>query len=267
MSKQQINQFLQSLSIQTRVIKALIRREYITLSGKSGFGFLMLLGEPFVVMSFVMGFVSYSRLHTKTTFPIFDFVISGWGIQWICRYPLQRMGGAIIGNASFLYHKNIKVLDILISRSILMISAAMLSLSVIFVLYLMLFHTGEFYDILYILAALLYTLWYTLVICVFAGLLSAYTTLGDKVPILLSILQVFITGSFFMVTWIPETYRTAILALPLVNATEMMRYGFYGDKIRCIYSVPYMLFHVLCFTYITVRLVYIMPKKRSLQLE
>ena len=44
------NPFLSSLAIQIRVVKALIRREYITLSGKSGLGFLMLFGEPLVVM-------------------------------------------------------------------------------------------------------------------------------------------------------------------------------------------------------------------------
>lgn len=267
MEQTRYQQFRASLTVQIRVIKALIRREYITLSGKSGFGFVLLFGEPFIVMLFVMGIVAHSKMHSKMSFPVYDFVVSGWGILWLCRYPLQRMGGVIIGNASFLYHRNIKIFDILIARTILMLSASLMSFVLIFIGYILIVPTLEIYNFSYILISLFFTCWYTISICLLTGMLTGYCFLAEKVAPLVALVHVFISGSFFMVSWLPKSYQKIALLSPLIDATEMMRYGFYGDKVLCLFDIPYTIAFNLFLTFFTLRLTYVMTKTRNLILE
>lgn len=267
MNNPEHHSFRRSLSVQMRIIQALIRREYITLSGKSGMGFLILFGEPFMIMLFVMIIIAHNRLHAKLSFPIYDFVLSGWGIMWLCRYPLQRMGGAILGNASFLYHRNIKILDILISRSFLMLSASVVSFVLIFILYLLIVPSIEIYQPLYIALSLFYTCWYTLCICIIFGGLAGYSSLGDKFPILIAIIHVFISGSFFMVAWLPPNMQRIALLSPLIDMTEIMRYGFFGDRVPCMFDIPYITMANLALTFIALRLTYVLSKTKNVILE
>jgi len=261
------NPFLSSLAIQIRVVKALIRREYITLSGKSGLGFLMLFGEPLVVMLFVMIMVGRSKIHATTDFPAYDFIISGWGILWLARYPIQRMGGALLGNASFLYHRNIKIFDILAARTLLMMGASVTSFVIIFILYMAISPSISIYNVYYIFFSFAYVEWYTFNICIITGILTGYTFLGDKVSILMSIIHLFASGAFFMVTWLPQEIQGYVLLSPLVDATEMMRYGFYGDKVECLFSISYMLCFNLFMSYFCLRRTYVLTKTRSLILD
>ena len=49
-----------------------------------------------------------------------------------------------------------------------------------------------------------------------------------------------ISGFAFMVSWLPLKYQGLALKLPMVNGCEMIRDGFFGNVIRCRYSVPYL---------------------------
>lgn len=243
-------QFLRSLAIQWRVLSALVRREFITLSNRRGSGLLMLFGEPFVIMIFIMGLVTHGHMKSLSSFPVLPFVLSGWGGMWLCRYPIQRMSGVMIGNASFLYHRNIKPLDIMIARTVVMLFAAAFSFIVIFCIYLGLEQNATFHNPLHIFCAFLFMIWYTFFMSILAIALSSYTITGEKTCILIAVLHVFITGAFFMVVWLPKSYQTFMLIFPMVHATEMMRDGFFGDIVECEYSIPYLFITNLLLTYI-----------------
>lgn len=247
-------EFRNALKIQIRVQKALIRREFIAMNGRQGLGFLMLFAEPLVIMAFLMTLGVFRNVpHMGAGFPVFSFVISGWGVMWLCRYPIQRVGAAIVANLSFLAHRQITVLDLVFSRCLLMVAAVMVSLSFIYLIFITFLVDSRCNDSGIIMLGLLFALWYSFVSSVLAVAVSSYTILGSKFIILFAASHIFITGAFFMVDWLPLRYQGLILLFPMVHATEMIRDGMFGNLIKCHYNIAYTSIFLLVYTYFSFR--------------
>ncbi len=257
------SQFSRDLRVQIRVIKALVKREFIALYGRRGLGFLMMFAEPLVIMGVVMGIVAYSRLRQPSTFPVLSFVLTGWGIMWMCRYPVQRMSGVLRANASFLYHRQITVLDIFFGRTILSIFSTLVSFVLLFLLNQALLGDFSFHDPMAIVVSLLLVIWYTAGMCLLCALLSSYTPLGDRIILVVAAGHIFLTGAFAMMDWLPADLRTLVLYLPMANATELMRFGFFGDIVTCYYDIKYIVFFNIVLTYFTLQLFFSMKNTRD----
>jgi len=248
------HEFRQALDLQLRVIKALIRREFIAMNGRQGAGFLMLFAEPIIIIGFIMMIiVTRSGGRFGVGFPIYAFALSGWGIMWLVRYPIQRTGPAIVANLSFLAHRQITVLDLAVSRCLLILLAVLASLFVIVVIYATFLIEIRINDPGLIVLGLLFTLWYAFVSSVFAVGISTYTALGPKFAPLFSIFHVFTTGAMYMVEWLPVKWHTAALLFPMINVTEMTRDGMFGDLAICHYDIKYTFIFMLFYTAFTFR--------------
>ena len=256
-------QFREAARIQIRVIKALIKREFIALYGRQGLGFLMMFAEPLVIMGFVIVIISYNRMVQRATFPVIAFVLSGWGIMWICRYPVTRMAGVLQANVSFLYHRQISIFDIFISRSILGVLSALVSFVVLLLIFIVAINESELNDPLSIIVSIFITAWYSLTLSFLSCILATYTFLRGRASILLGVSQIFLTGSFFMVDWVPMQYRPYVLLLPMVHATELMRYGMFGNIVNCYFSIPYIVLSNVVLTYFTLQFLSNMEKTRD----
>lgn len=255
--------FIEPLLIQRRVIVALMQRDFISIYGRDGLGFLMLFMEPLVIIGCLTVFVAYRHIAIHATFPMLSFTLSGWGIMWICRYPINKMHGAVAANASFLYHRNIKVFDLLISRSLFLLIGTVSSFSFLFVIYVSVFD-NVIYDSGFFLLSLFLTAWYSFFMAMAAGAIGAYMKLGEKLIIVLSIFHAFSTGAFFMVDWLPEKYQSLILYLPLVHNTEMMRYGLFGNVVDCHFDILYPVMCNILLTFFVVMIVMFFSKTRNI---
>jgi len=242
----------ESWRIQCRVLSALVRREFIASYGRRGLGFSMVFMEPLFIMGCVMVIASMTRFHMQSTgFPVVPFVVTGWGVLWVCRYPIMHMVGVVLASASFLYHRNITVMDILISRAVVNVFGCVFSFIAIFFLYQFCFATFYPYDPLYLILSVFLLIWYTLGLCIFSGVISAYYAIGSRLPILIAVLHIGLSGFFFMVDWVPIQFRSAVLMIPLINVTEMMRYGVFGNLVPCYFSVVYPFSFNLAMTFLT----------------
>lgn len=258
-------EFRNALKIQIRVQKALIRREFIAMNGRQGLGFLMLFAEPLVIMGFLMALGVFRNVpHLGTGFPVYSFVISGWGVMWLCRYPMQRVGAAIAANLSFLAHRQITVLDLVFSRCLLMVVAVLASLSLIYLIYFTFFIDSRFNDPGIIVLGLLLALWYSFVSSVLGVAVSSYTILGGKFIILFAAAHIFITGALFMVDWLPLRYQGLLLLFPMVHATEMIRDGMFGNLVKCHYDIKYTCFFLLVYTYVSFRFLVVKSQRGKL---
>lgn len=235
------NCLAESFRIQVRVVDALVRREFISMFGRQGVGFLMLFVEPLVIMLFVITAVAYSRLQTGAAFPVIPFVISGWGLMWVCRYPFMRLSGVVKMNASFFYHKNITVFDVILARTITQLTGVLVSFFLIFGTMYHMGMLGHIEDAFFIYLALFLTIWYSAAVCILIGTLGGFHAFADKLGVIVGVLHLFLTGAMFMVDWLPKSYQDIILWLPMVHATEMMRHGFYGSIIECHYDIAYII--------------------------
>lgn len=254
---------LESWRIQCRVIIALMQRHFIAMYGRSGVGFLMLFIEPLILMVCLVALITVRKMRSHVTFPLLAFALSGWGILWICRYPINKMGSAVYGNISFLYHRYIKLLDLLISRATMLVMATLTSFIFLYAIYKAVIDDYD-YDIFYIFISLIIALWYTFSMSLIAGIIATYCKMGDKILIVLSVFHAFTTGSFFMVDWVPQQYQSMLLLFPLVNVTEMMRYGMFGDRVQCHFDLMYPVICNIVLTFFMFAILFRMKRVKAL---
>src|SRR5579872_983342 len=123
-----------SLSIQFRVIGALLMREIITRYGRHNIGFLWLFVEP---MMFTLGVTAlwtfYKGVH-GSSLPIVAFAITGYSSVLLWRNMPGRCSMAVQPNVPLLYHRNVRLIDLFITRVLLEMAGATTSFAVLGVL-------------------------------------------------------------------------------------------------------------------------------------
>jgi ABC-type polysaccharide/polyol phosphate export permease len=228
------------LSVQIRVIKALILREMITRFGRHNIGFLWMFIEPMMFSIGITVLWAWTGGHTKGTIPVAGFALTGYSAIVGWRNLVSRTSGSIKANKALLYHRVVTIFDISFSRAFLEFSAVSVSLLVLTFVFTRLDLMDLPADPLQ--AALAWCLlgWFF----ISAGLVSVY--LDERSEIFERVWHVFLyltlplTGAFSMVSWLPTGAQEFILYSPMVHGVEMLREGYFGGGIRAMYDVGYL---------------------------
>jgi len=104
------------LTIQAQVIWALIIREIMTRYGRHNIGFLWLFVEPMLFTLGITTLWTIAGFHHGSNLPITAFALTGYSTVLLWRNMPTRCVGAIAPNSSLMYHRNVRVLDIFLSR-------------------------------------------------------------------------------------------------------------------------------------------------------
>lgn len=230
-----------SLRMQLRVIGALMMREAMTRFGRENIGFFWLMGEPLVLTTGVMISWSIIRSHQGGDIGIVPFVLTGYTLLTLWRHVVGRSVHCFRHNAGLLFHRNVYFIDTLISRVLL---EAVGTGTAFFVAYIPLYLLGfieAINDSLILIGAWLLMMWFAFGVGL---IIASWTELAEAAehfvqPIMYLILP--ITGTFFMVEWLPQKYKVLAQLSPLVNLNEMFRAGLFGDKIETYWNVPYII--------------------------
>ena len=219
-----------SVTIQLRVIGALIMREILTRYGRHNLGFLWLFLEPAM---FTMGIVvlwSFTSTHSGGV-SVVAFAITGYSYVLMWRNIANRCANAIEPNLSLMYHHNVKVIDIFLSRIFLEIAGTTISFVILSTIFIFLNLMPIPQDVfLMIQAWLLLSLFATsLGFCV--GVISEISEVFDRIWHTLTYLFFPLSGAVFFVHTIPPGFRNAALYIPPLHAIEMLRHGYFGSKI------------------------------------
>src|SRR5277367_5927191 len=121
---------LHSLRIQRRVLHALLMRELITRFGRENLGVLWLVAEPMLFTLGVTTLWTAAGLHHGSPIPIVAFAVTGYSSVLMWRNSANRSGGAITQNKPLLFHRNVRVIDVLLTRTALEIAGATASFTV-----------------------------------------------------------------------------------------------------------------------------------------
>src|SRR5580698_4437742 len=113
-----------SLAIQSRVLHALLMREIITRFGRKNLGVLWLAVEPMLFTLGVTTLWTAAGLHRGSPIPIVAFAVTGYSSVLMWRNSANRSGGAIAQNKPLLFHRNVRVIDVLLTRIELEIGGA-----------------------------------------------------------------------------------------------------------------------------------------------
>lgn len=248
----------ESFRIQLRVIGALLIRESLTRYGRHNIGFLWLFAEP---MLFTLGVTVIWNLigaHKGEDVNITEFVLTGYSTILLWRNMPGRCIMAIQPNYDLLFHRQVKPIDIFLSRCLLEAAGATMSFFILAVIFHSIGLVRVPYDVLQLASGWLLLVWYAMSISLLAGAVSERTEVIEKVWHILMYLMIPLSGSFFMLQMFPPEVRSILLWIPTVSCAEIVREGYFGPAITSYYDAGYVIAFnslVMLFAMVQVRIV------------
>ena len=111
--------FLRGLATQFRTIGALILRETHTRFGRDNIGYLWLFVEPGSLATGVAGMHIALNIQLPPGMQVASFYLAGYTPYSLFRSIVSRAATAVEANGTLLYHKQVTLLDLVLSRAIL----------------------------------------------------------------------------------------------------------------------------------------------------
>lgn len=225
-------QIFRSLTIQARVVGALLMREVITRFGRHNIGALWLIVEPGLFTLGVTGLWTVAGMHSFSRIPIIAFAITGYSTVLVWRNAANRCSKAIEPNLSLMYHRNVKVVDIFISRVILELVGASGSITLLTVFFCFIGAMTWPEDLLTIIIGWILMCWFAFAMGFIVGSISERSETFERVWHVVTYLMFPLSGAVFMVDWLPKGAQAAITWFPMVHGVEMIRHGYFGSVVR-----------------------------------
>src|SRR5690348_7065979 len=222
---------------QRRVIQALLLRELVTRFGRENIGFLWVMVEP-LLFAVLVG-IAWRFMHgpEEHGVSVIAFVATGYIPITLFRHVLGRSIRVFSVNGSLLYHRQIKILDLLLVRFVIEFIGSMMAYLFIGIV-LIIF--GEFpipADFSKVFLGWALYSWFTLsIVLVLAPLSDRSEVLEKLVPVTVYVM-IPVSGTFSMVSWLTPDAQQAVLYSPFVHAMELMREGVFGPIIHAQYDI------------------------------
>jgi capsular polysaccharide transport system permease protein len=251
--------------IQVRVIKALMLRELTTRFGRENIGFLWVMAEP-LLFALLVGLL-WRALKGPVEYgvDIVAFVVTGYIPLVLFRSTVQRAVHSFSANSGLMYHRQVKVLDIILVRFFLeLIGHMMAYLFIGLVLGVIGFFPWP-YDIGFLILGWLYYSLFTFAVALVIAPLSEMSEVLEKLVGVTTYIMIPFSGSFYLVSILDPAAAAAVLLSPPVHGMEMMRYGVFGPGIDAQYDFVYPL--AFCLPLILVGLLLCRMVRRSLVIE
>jgi capsular polysaccharide transport system permease protein len=232
--------FLRSLAIQRRVLHALLMREVITRFGRENLGVLWLVAEPMMFTLGVAALWSLMKADHGSSLPIVAFAITGYSSVLMWRNTVSRCIGGISANTNLLYHRNVRVLDVMVTRVLLEMTGATASFIVLTAVFLAIEWIEPPRDLFLVLAGWTMLAWFGTGLALLLSSAAALSEMVDRFWHPTSYLLFPLSGAAFMIDWVPRDFAEIVLWLPMIHAVELIREGFFGDVVRTHYDMGYM---------------------------
>ena len=232
---------LQCLKIQGRVMHALMLREIITRFGRENLGVLWLIAEPMLFTSGIVTLWSMVSLRHGTTIPIVAFAVTGYSSVLLWRNCATHAGGAIAQNKTLLFHRNVRVIDVLLNRIVLEIGGATGSFIVLSLLFIYVGWMPVPGDLLEVVFGWTLLAWFGTSLALLIGAATAFSEIVTRVWQPVSYILFPISGAAFMVDWLPANLQKIVLLLPMVHGVEILRHGYFGNAVPAHYDLGYMM--------------------------
>ena len=229
-----------ALTVQGRVIAALILREVHTLYGNTRLGYLWAIIQTAFNIAVFWLFREFLGAHAPHGMGIAVFLLCGF-IPWhIFSDTISRCMKAVSANQALLTFPQVTELDLMIARVIVVWGPQLVSAIVILSVAAALGQSMELRHPGTLAATLFFAPLLGLGMgLVFASLSRLWPTLERLIPILMRFLF-FASGVFFQVSELPARFSAPLLLNPAAQLIEWQRYGFSASSASPLYSVGYM---------------------------
>jgi capsular polysaccharide transport system permease protein len=229
-----------SLEIQGRVLWALMLREVITRFGRHNLGALWLVAEPMIFTLGVAGVWTAAGLRHGAGIPMVAFAITGYSSVLMWRNSVSHCSHAIHHNISLLFHRNVKSIDVLLTRIALEVAGATGSFAVLTVFFASIEWITLPVDPLQVIGGWLMLSWFATGLALTVGSASAFSPVVERIWHPTAYLLFPLSGAAYMSDWLPLPLRSALLWLPMVHAVEFIREGYFGPVVHFHYDMAYM---------------------------
>lgn len=224
---------------QVRVIGALMLRELTTRFGRENIGFLWIMVEP-LLFALLVGFLwRVLKGPAEYGVDIVSFVVTGYIPLVLFRSCVQRGVNIFTANGSLLYHRQVKILDLVLVRFLVEFIGHMMAYLFVG---LSLFAVGFFpapYDIAFLLLGWFYYALFTLSVTLIVAPLSEFSEVLEKIIPVITYITIPFSGAFYLAGSLYPEATSVVLYSPLVHGMEMMRYGVFGPSIDPQYDFLY----------------------------
>ena len=214
-------------------------REVMTRFGRHNLGFLWLFVEPMLFTVGVTALWTATKALHGSNLPIVPFAVTGYSSVLLWRNMPARCIGAVDPNRTLLYHRNVKVIDIYLSRLILEAGGAGTSFLVLTLFFWSIGWMDGPEDVLTIIEGWTLLALFGAGLAIFLGSLSEEFEIVEKLWHPASYLLFPLSGAAFLVSSLPASVQQLALKLPMVNGVEMLRQGYFGSAMTAIYDLPY----------------------------
>lgn len=226
-----------SWTVQVRVIHALMIRELITRFGRENIGFLWIMAEPLLFAGLVGALWHFTHGPTEHGVGVIAFVATGYIPITLFRHGVARSVAVFTANQSLLYHRQIKIVDFILSRFIIEILGGMMAY---LFMAIVLIGFGEFpipSDIGLLIAGWFLYAYFCFSVCLIIAPLSEASEAMEKFIPVTTYIMIPFSGLFYMLSWVTPEAREFLLFSPFVNGMEMMRKGVWGDDVTAYYDI------------------------------
>jgi capsular polysaccharide transport system permease protein len=234
--------FLKQLGVQRRVIGALMMRELYGRFGREGLGFLWLIVEPLMFGVPVLLLWSVVRAKYEHGVQVMAIFVTGYMAILLFRHMGAAMILFIRTNANVLFHRQVSLFDIYLSRCLLEIVSNITALIVVFVIFILL---GDMYfpiDLPMFFLGYGFMIWWCMAVSLLMGSLTERSKLAEKLWPVYSYTYLFFSGFFYLADWLPPKLREIALYQPSLQAYEMIRAGMFGNAVKTYGSPGYTTF-------------------------
>lgn len=242
--------FSSAFAIQRRTVVALLLREILTRYGRHNIGFLWLFVEPMLFTLGVTALWTATKSVHGSNLPIVAFALTGYSSVLLWRNMPSRCIMAVTHNLAIMNHRNIRVMDIYLSRIILEAAGATISFVVLSLIFMAIDWIAPPENILQIAYGWFMLALFGMSLAFFLGALSEQFETVEKLWHPASYLLFPLSGAAFLVESLPKPAQDFVLALPMVHGVEMIREGYFGGKITAIYDSSYMTLSIMALLFL-----------------
>jgi len=260
------NLIKKNLKVQFRIIKALIFREIITRYGRKNIGALWLFVEPLVFTLGVSALWFLVKGITSDSITPFAFALTGYSTVLLWRNSSNRCVLAVEPNQALMYHRNVNLIDIFLSRLLLEMIGVTMSFIILFVVFYF-FNQIDFpKDLIKVIFAWILLTWFATALGIFIGCATELFSFVEKIWHPFTYILFPLSGALFFVSWLPAGTRDFILYVPMVHIVELLREGFFGDVINeFYYNINYFVTFTIILSFLSLILLSHLSKRVEIQ--
>jgi ABC-type polysaccharide/polyol phosphate export permease len=231
----------QPWKVNRRVIGALLLREMLTRYGRNNIGFLWLFVEPILFTLIVTALWTATRPVHGSNIPIVAFALTGYSSMLMWRNMPSRCTGALKSNMPLLHHRQVTITDVYLARVLLEVMASTTSFVALGIGLWALDWLLPPEDMLQVLGGWLLLAWFGMGLgLTIGGLSEKFDVIGKLWPPFSYILMP-LSGVAFIVDALPPRLQEVALWLPMLNALEYLREGWFGSAMHAHYDIPYVI--------------------------